>query len=63
MKIVAEETEEVNFTQMRLPTSTKGDLQFWSKIEGGDVFRISKKRNAKGISNSIDFIGNKVFQS
>ena len=53
IEIVKEQTENLTSVQRVLPFSTKSNAQFWSRISGNDLFKILRKSNAKGHSNSF----------
>ena len=53
MEIVKEKTENLTSIQRFLPFSMKNNIQFWSKFSGDDIFKILRKWNAKGYSNSF----------
>jgi hypothetical protein len=53
MEIVKEKTEDLTTGQRVLPFSVKSDVQFWSRLSGDDIFKILRKSNAKGYSNSF----------
>ncbi len=53
MEVVREKTENLTSVQRFLPFSMKSNMQFWSRFSGSDIFKILRKWNAKGYSNSF----------
>ena len=53
LEIVKGQTENLTSVQRYLPFSMNSNAQFWSRLSGDDIFKILRKSNAKGYSNSF----------